>query len=466
MARIPFVGRLYLREYIALLIGALLITLEIPIRLITLALPESIIQFFRDKSAHIYHKCFGTVKADAHAVRIDKIQKAYDFHELCEIWGYEVEDHYVQTKDGYLLCLQRIPSRKGEPRAAPGETTGKPVVYMHHGLLMCSDVWVCLTDEERCIPFVLAEQGYDVWFGNNRGNKYSKKAIHTTANESRFWNYSIDDFCMHDIPDSISYILETTKSATLSYIGFSQGTAQAFAALSINPKLNERVNVFIGLAPAMSPRGLSARMVDALMKASPTLLFLFFGRKAILPSTIFWQSILYPEIFVKIIDECLSYLFDWQGKNIPHSQKLAAYAHLYSYTSTKAVVHWFQIMRSGKFLMYDDDVQKVTTLYRDRSYRPARFPTRNITTPIFLLYGDVDHLVDIDTMLKELPAHATARAVPGHEHLDVLWGWSTDTLVIPYVVDTLKKYRKMPAPNGDIDSTAPVDTAVVMTKTA
>lgn len=31
------------------------------------------------------------------------------------------------------------------------------------GLLMCSDVWVCLTDEERCIPFVLVEQGYDVW---------------------------------------------------------------------------------------------------------------------------------------------------------------------------------------------------------------------------------------------------------------------------------------------------------------
>lgn len=87
------------------------------------------------------------------------------------------------VQDGYLLCLQRIPSKKGEPRAAPGETTGKPVVYMHHGqttffdkrilgspitssltgLLMCSDVWVCLTDEERCIPFVLVEQGYDVW---------------------------------------------------------------------------------------------------------------------------------------------------------------------------------------------------------------------------------------------------------------------------------------------------------------
>lgn len=31
------------------------------------------------------------------------------------------------------------------------------------GLLMNSEVWVCLTDEERCIPFVLVENGYDVW---------------------------------------------------------------------------------------------------------------------------------------------------------------------------------------------------------------------------------------------------------------------------------------------------------------
>jgi lysosomal acid lipase/cholesteryl ester hydrolase len=36
-------------------------------------------------------------------------------------------------------------------------------VYLHHGLLMNSEVWVCLTDEQRCLPFVLVERGYDVW---------------------------------------------------------------------------------------------------------------------------------------------------------------------------------------------------------------------------------------------------------------------------------------------------------------
>ncbi|KAG9046551.1 hypothetical protein FS837_004207 [Tulasnella sp. UAMH 9824] len=432
------------RDYSALVIGALLIILEIPIRLITLCLPERVIQWFYSRSRLMFHRVAGHSGASAKDKKhIERIRAAPDFEELCAIWGYEVEDHYLQTKDGYLLCLHRIPGKKGQARHVPGSYVGKPVVYLHHGLLMNSEVWVCLTDEERCLPFALAEQGYDVWFGNNRGNKYSKKAIYCNAHERQFWDYSIDEFCMHDIPNSIDYILETTQAPKLSYIGFSQGTAQAFAALSINPRLNQKVSVFVGLAPAMRPHGLSARFVDALMKASPTLVFLFFGRKAILPSTVFWQSILYPPIFVKIIDTCLTFLFNWRGENIPIPQKLAAYSHLYSYTSTKAVVHWFQIMRSGKFLMYDDHVQSPNTFVRTYAYAPARFPTKNISTPIVLLYGDCDTLIDIDTMLKELPSHTVAYPVPGHEHLDVLWGRDVGKLVIPRVLETLRMYSNL-----------------------
>jgi len=81
-------------------------------------------------------------------------------------------------------------------------------------------------------------------------------------------SYSIDDFAWHDIPDSIQYILDITKARKVSYVGFSQGTAQAFAALSIHPQLNEKINVFIALAPALSPAGLAASIVDGLMKSS------------------------------------------------------------------------------------------------------------------------------------------------------------------------------------------------------
>jgi lysosomal acid lipase/cholesteryl ester hydrolase len=251
----------------------------------------------------------------------------------------------------------------------------------------------------------------------------------------------MDEFAFHDIPDSINYILETTSAPSLSYIGFSQGTAQAFATLAVHPRLNDQVNVFIALAPAMSPAGLSNGIVDALVKASPQVLFLLFGRRSILSSATMWQSILYPPIFVRTIDMGLSFLFGWHARNISPSQKLAAYPHLYSFTSTKSVVHWFQIIRTKSFQMYDDDVQPVISLSSVSKYtKVAKFPTRNIKTPIVLVYGGSDSLVDINVMLKELPSHTVATEIPHYEHLDFLWAREVDTLVFPHVFDALESF--------------------------
>lgn len=262
--------------------------------------------------------------------------------------------------------------------------------------------------------------------------------MHHSPTNTHFWNFSIDQFAFHDIPDSISYILETTHQPSLSYIGFSQGTAQAFATLSIHPTLNEKVDVFIALAPAMSPPGLASGIVSSFVKASPDLLFLAFGRKAILSSATMWQALLYPAIFTWFIDVSLRFLFGWQAKNITAYQKLAAYPHLYSFTSTKSVVHWFQIIRTGTFQMFDDEVQAPLSLTNgSKYYKVAKFPTRNIKTPIVLVYGGSDSLVDIKIMLKELPQHTQAKEVPHYEHLDFLWASDVDKLVFPHVLDAL-----------------------------
>ncbi|KAL4249259.1 AB hydrolase superfamily protein [Abortiporus biennis] len=449
MARLPFLGRLRRREYSAIFLGAVFVTFETLLSFIIAFLPKAVIEWFYDRSRSLFDGIFGhpsLQECDAEEVHLaDRIRRAQDFEKLCDIFGYSFEEHVVLTKDGYLLGLHRICNRRGETVNSAGRSTGKPVVYLHHGLLMNSEVWVCLTEAQRSIPFVLVELGYDVWMGNNRGNKYSKKSIFHDPNSSKFWDYSIDNFAWNDIPDSIEYILDLTGEESVSYIGFSQGSAQAFAALSIHPQLNQRVNVFIALAPAMRPAGLAAPIVDGLMKASPTLLFLLFGRKIILSSAATWQAILYPPIFCSIINSSMRWLFNWHSFNIPETQKLAAYSHLYSFASTKSVVHWFQIMRNGRFVMYDDDVQKLKVGGGLRStgvtsYAPARFPTRNITSPIVLLYGDCDSLVDISQMLHELPRHTVATRLRGYEHLDILWGGNVHRDVIPHVIDALKKH--------------------------
>lgn len=251
----------------------------------------------------------------------------------------------------------------------------------------------------------------------------------------------MDEFAFHDIPDSIAYILETTQQESLSYIGFSQGTAQAFATLAIHPKLNNQVNVFIALAPAMAPAGLSNGIVDSLVKASPSVLFLLFGRRSILSSATMWETILYPPIFTRLIDMSLSFLFNWSGKNISTSQKLGAYPHLYSFTSTKSVVHWFQIIRNKCFQMYDDDFHQPMSVSKTSKYsKVARYPTRNIKTPVVLVYGGSDSLVDIKIMLKELPPQTVATEIPHYEHLDFLWARDVDTQVFQHVFDALDSF--------------------------
>lgn len=91
--------------------------------------------------------------------------------------------------------------------------------------------------------------------------------------------------------------------------------------------------------------------------------------------------------------------------------------------------------------MFDDDVQAPLSLgASDRYYRVAKFPTRNIKTPIVLMYGGSDSLVDIRVMLQELPRHTVAKEVPHFEHLDFLWGQEVETLVFPHVFKALSKY--------------------------
>ncbi|KAI9753068.1 MAG: hypothetical protein M4579_005340 [Chaenotheca gracillima] len=447
MPRVPFIGRLFLREYIALVGSFLLIGLEVFVRIVTLALPSPIIRLFYNGSRSLF-KLLSSPQikqsGDKKKHMVDNIQDASDFVDLCALYGYYAEEHIVQTGDGYLLGLHRLGWKKGEEGVKVNggpDSVRKKVVYLHHGLLMNSEVWVCITDAERCLPFQLVERGYDVWLGNNRGNKYSKKSVTRSPTSPDFWNFSMDQFAFHDIPDSISYILDATSQPSLSYIGFSQGTAQAFATLSIHPKLNDQVDLFIALAPAMAPAGLSSSIVDALMKASPEVIFLAFGRKSILSSTTMWQAILYPPIFVRIIDMALSFLFNWNGNNISPHQKLAAYPHLYSYTSTKSVVHWFQIIRNKSFQMYDDEVQAPLSVSSSaKYYKVPKFPTRNIKTPVVLVYGGSDSLVDINVMLKELPKHTIAQEIPHFEHLDFLWGNDVDKLVFPIVFDALDSY--------------------------
>ncbi len=271
--------------------------------------------------------------------------------EFVKHWGFPFETHYLTTKDGYILALHRIPHPRFEQLRGNAKSRRPPVI-LWHGFLMCSEVWVCNSDPRDSLAFTLAEAGYDVWLGNTRGNRYSCKHTSLKFSDEKYWDFSIDEIARYDLPDTIDHILGVTGFEKVTYVGFSQGTAQGFASFSSNFELNQKVDLFIALAATTKPKGLENRTIHSLINSNPEVIYLLFGRKALLSSVVFWASVLPPQTFAWVIDVATHLLFDWTSEHM--HDKSMVYRHLYSFSSVKIVVHWFQIIKENKFQMYDD----------------------------------------------------------------------------------------------------------------
>ncbi|KAJ3296616.1 hypothetical protein HK104_001442 [Borealophlyctis nickersoniae] len=416
---IPVLGRLSLLDYFRLFFAFTLLFFEAVFRVIFAIFPP-----LRWLANLLVGTGYARKTKQQNPAVERSLENLHNTEDFVRYWGYPFQHHYTTTKDGYILALHRIPSSKADFEtqnrtrfaSAPSRRSrrrsqppqNKPVVLLWHGFLMCSEVWVCTSDPKTSLAFTLAEAGYDVWLGNTRGNKYSCKHNVLKSTDETYWDFSIDHLALYDLPDAVEYILKVTGAPSLSYIGFSQGTAQGFSSLSINQALNNRINLFIALAPAAKPS--DNRTVSTMINTSPDLLYLLFGRKSLLSSALFWQSIFSAPTWAWLIDHSTRFLFSWTSDMV--EGKSVVYRHLYSFTSVKCVVHWFQIIRNGRFQMYDENP---AMLPGGLGHVVPKFPTEHIRTPIALFYGGKDTLADMDWLLNETATPVYCLKVEGIE---------------------------------------------------
>lgn len=139
---------------------------------------------------------------------------------------YPLEDHTVKTTDGYILTIFRM----NRPDSA-----SQPVVFLMHGLFGSSDDYV-VNGAGRSLAHILVDEGFDVWLGNARGNKYCKSHEFLSNVDPRFWSFEWHDIAVRDLPSIITYILLTTGSEKLSYVGHSQGGTTFLVLNSIDPE--------------------------------------------------------------------------------------------------------------------------------------------------------------------------------------------------------------------------------------
>lgn len=107
------------------------------------------------------------------------------------------------------------------------------------------------------LGYRLADEGFDVWLGNSRGNFYSTNPINYFNSIPRilpqfgksFWQFSWHEIGFYDLPASIDYVLQTTGKPKLHYVGHSQGTTAFFVMASERPEYNEKIVTMHALAP-------------------------------------------------------------------------------------------------------------------------------------------------------------------------------------------------------------------------
>lgn len=153
----------------------------------------------------------------------------------------------MQTKDGYVLTLHRIPIVK---QISNNETyiLRRPVVFLLAGIYASADAWL-LNGPENSLPYLFSRNGFDVWLGNNRGNVYSRHNVFYNSSEREFWNFSWHEMSIYDMPAMIDFIRSYTGEQKMHFIGISQGGTIFLVLNSVLPQYNNAFKTATLLAP-------------------------------------------------------------------------------------------------------------------------------------------------------------------------------------------------------------------------
>ncbi|RMC11567.1 hypothetical protein DUI87_11687 [Hirundo rustica rustica] len=328
---------------------------------------------------------------------LERMKRAVDpeafmsINELITYQGYPSEEYEVMTEDGYAITINRIPygtQNQGSPAS-------RPVVFLQHGLFGDASNWV-INLPHNSLGFLLADAGFDVWMGNSRGNRWSRKHQKYSIDQDEFWAFSFDEMAKYDLPAAINFILEKTGQEKLYYIGYSQGTTIAFIAFSTMPELAQKIKLYFALAP-----------VAAIKYAKGPATKLLY-----LPGKILRNRI---DVYI---------------------------AQTSAGTSVQNIVHWSQEARSGKFQAYDWGSSK-KNMEKYQQTIPPLYNVEEMMVPTAVWTGGRDLLADpkdatiLLSKIKKLIYH---KKIPEWAHLDFIWGLDAPLHVYNEIIDLMQKF--------------------------
>ncbi|XP_019872667.2 lipase 3-like [Aethina tumida] len=354
--------------------------------------------------------------------------------------GYPFESYEVETPDNYLITLHRIPY--GRRRKSSIKRT--PVLLMHV-LLGTSENY--MTTGEKSLAFMAADAGYDVWLPNARGSMHSRKHRHLDADRDKsFWDFTWHEIGVYDLPTSIDFVLNKTGYQKLHYLGHSQGATSFLVMASVKPEYKEKINVFVGLAPAV---------------------FFDHFRHPLLNSSLLSQNLIY-ELF-KIINQ-YEMMIDNAGIRFMGTALATIAPKLFAFflnmivgdsdlmcmeclpilaatepagSSLGQIKHFSQAYQLKSFRQFDYGPNENMILYN--STLPPLYDLENMKVATYIFSSKTDLFASIDDVKKLvsiLPNVVEFNIVPAEKftHVDYIIANDLDILVFNKVLEIFKKY--------------------------
>ncbi|KAE9218769.1 hypothetical protein PF004_g13781 [Phytophthora fragariae] len=380
--------------------------------------------------------------------------------QIIQARGYEVELHKITTADRYVLTMHRIPKSYDETQSGSAAATNKPVVILQHGLLDSSYTWV-LNYRDQSLAFILADLGYDVWLGNNRGTTWSKEHKDFSTDDERFWDFTWEDMGKYDLPAMIKTALSVSGRSTLSYVGHSEGTTQAFVGFSHDQELAKSVSYFGALTPVAWTGDATSPIFVALAKMQMDTWAQVFGMKEFLPNNPLLQNLLGSTVCAWANEVCSGF-FDLIGG--PSDNVNSSRVHVYvtqtpAGSSAKNVAHYAQGIRDNTFASYDygcncdpsagvDACSEFECINKVKygSLKPPAFPIQNMVHPRTGFYnGARDTLAtqaDINKLRAGLPRGTVAfDKMVDFGHLDFTWASNAHENVYNDLIQQIRQYE-------------------------
>lgn len=340
--------------------------------------------------------------------------------------GKRCTTHTLLTEDGYELILHRLIN----PIGLRGM---KQTVLLHHGLLGSSADWILL-GPEKSLPYYLSTLGYDVWFANARGNRYSRGHNNFLLNTTNYWDFSWQEIGLYDLPAIIDYVRHQTNEP-LNFIGHSMGGTALLVLLSSIPKYNDYLRMAILLGPLVYMKNVKGPLRIISMMTEPPLedFFDMLGKGAFVPTRKLPDNVM-KRFCLNEVSLCGNPLFFVSGVPRNHTKwsddftKLL-YQHIPAGGSTKTLLHYAQLAKSGKFHKFGEVNQE--------------FPLKEVSTPVALISSSDDWLATIPDLVRLYinifnPVEHYIIRDRNVSHTDFVWGVNANKLVFPKVIELLQ----------------------------